>query len=689
VQSPRFSAGTRVATALLLAGLASIGLAAAMRSGYAIDPQRAPTTPSMPAQGSAALAPIDPQKWQDQQDMTWADYHPIPGVDWADPSRAPGRALRVALIAIDFPDQPFVVTLPKTSDLFGNPQVDPVRREDVPRFYADFFGKPGPFNHGHTINGFWMEQTDGQVGIPKIDAFGPYRMPRNLFEYGLNEYKQQSGCPTGFTCDGRMEPDADALWQKGAGAGIAKSYDVILRIYAGYDETGVWQEFGEMKFKSKDDIPAEWGNPDTTKPRWVVSRYVPWTAWKAGAQQWGLSSVRQGENSGTITHEIAHLIFHIGDNNNNPYVEPYRRVGSGPWDLMDRGSFNGPGGPHRRFVVPASEGAFMPAEMMLRSRIMLGFVRPEQVLRLSRNGLAASGLVVATVGARETEPSASALAGITVALDGEAPQDRTPPCDINKDPLCAGAPNWNDYSVEVVQRIGYDSFTPDSGVLIAKNKQKPDNSCGYSCFTWVVDAHPEDIRTLDFKRPDGTPVMRTIADYRQLNDALFHAGLGSGSAFEWEDTPNRLHFYVLDVRKDGRGILAYTVGVRSLDGAGPQARGVALAPPAAPKAPGSTAPLAFTLTNTGKAGATGASIHPQDATPLLGSDIYRLSVSVDRPGWSARLQNALAAVKAGESTAVPVYVTRPPGGGAPATITLKATSESDPTKTATARIVAK
>ena len=212
MQSPRFSAGTRVATALLLAGLASIGLAAAMRSGYAIDPQRAPTTPSMPAQGSAALAPIDPQKWQDQQDMTWADYHPIPGVDWADPSRAPGRALRVALIAIDFPDQPFVVTLPKTSDLFGNPQVDPVRREDVPRFYADFFGKPGPFNHGHTINGFWMEQTDGQVGIPKIDAFGPYRMPRNLFEYGLNEYKQQSGCPTGFTCDGRMEPDADALW---------------------------------------------------------------------------------------------------------------------------------------------------------------------------------------------------------------------------------------------------------------------------------------------------------------------------------------------------------------------------------------------------------------------------------------------------------------------------------------------
>ena len=86
----------------------------------------------------------------------------------------------------------------------------------------------------------------------------------------------------------------------------------MLRIYAGYDETSVWQEFGEMKFASKEDIPAEWGNPDTTKPRWVPTRYVPWTSWRAGAQQWGLSSVRQGESSGTITHEIAHFAFRTG-----------------------------------------------------------------------------------------------------------------------------------------------------------------------------------------------------------------------------------------------------------------------------------------------------------------------------------------------------------------------------------------
>src|SRR3954447_26735430 len=168
------------------------------------------------AQGPAPLnpAPLDPQRVVDQQEMTWADYRPIPGVNWADPALKPSKKqFRVALIAVDFPDQPFVITLPKQSDLFGNPQVQPVRREQVPRFYADFFNTPGEWNHGQTINGYWMEQSRGQVGIGRIDAFGPYRMPKNLFQYGLNEWGQQGGVPGGFRADGKLEPDADALWR--------------------------------------------------------------------------------------------------------------------------------------------------------------------------------------------------------------------------------------------------------------------------------------------------------------------------------------------------------------------------------------------------------------------------------------------------------------------------------------------
>jgi M6 family metalloprotease-like protein len=632
------------------------------------------------------LSPLDPQRWQDQEAMTWSDYRPIPGTTWADAKPGSMRNFRVALVAVDFPDQPFVITLPRKSDLFGNPQVDPVKRDEVPRFYADFWGMPNALNRGHTIHEYWMEQSRGRVGIPSIDAYGPYRMPKNLFQYGLREHGQEVGCPTGLVCDGRMEPDADALWLAAAGSDIKSKYDIVLRIYAGYDETSVWQEFGEMKFATKEDIPAEWGNPDTTKPRWVPTRYVPWTSWKAGAQQWGLSSVRQGESSGTITHEIAHFAFQTGDNNNNPYARPYRRVGSGPWDIMDRGSFNGPGGPHRRWVVPANEGASMPAGFMLRNRIRFEFVRPEQVLKLNRDGLAKSGLAVATITARAVEPGTGAFAGVTVAFDGDAPQDRTPPCDMKTDPLCSGEPVWNSYSIEVVQRIGYDSFTPDNGVLIAKNKDRESNSCGYRCFTWVIDAHPEDINTLDFIKPDGTRVMRTVADYRQLNDALFHAGMNSGSQYEWVDGPNRLHFYVVDLLKDARGILSYRVGVRSLDGAGPHVRGVSASAAQSVAVSGSAAVMAVTVRNTGTAARVDPALHPQDASPHVTSDVYRVSLTIEGEGWAADLPNALLALKPGESAKVPVRVMRTRAGGA-GRITVTIASESDPSKTASAATV--
>ena len=345
-----------------IALLASFGMV-----GLALRPSEEQIQ-AAPASQAQRPAPIDPQIVQDQDDMTWADYKPIPGKKWSDPKLVPTRKqFKVALLAIDFEDQPFVITQPKQKELFGNPQIDPVPRERVAQFYADFFNTPSAINHGQTINGYWMEQTRGAVGIGKLDVYGPYRMPKKLFQYGLNEWGQEGGIPTGYEANGRMEPDADSLWVKDAGAGINRKYDIVLRIYAGYDETGVWQEFGEMKFASKDDIPPEWGNPDTSKPRWVATRYVPWTSWKAGQMQWGISSVRQGENSGTITHEIAHFTFGVPDNNNNPYITPYRRVGSGPWDVMDRGSFNGPGGPHRRWVVPPTEGAAMPAGLTLRS----------------------------------------------------------------------------------------------------------------------------------------------------------------------------------------------------------------------------------------------------------------------------------------------------------------------------------
>lgn len=632
---------------------------------------------------------IDPQRVRDQYDMTWDDYRPIPGADWAHGGNiGTRRTMRVAIVAADYPDLPFVLTLKKGSDLFGNPRIDPVARAAVPQFYADFYNTPQAINHGHTIHEYWMEQSRGRIGVT-ARAFGPYRMPHRYFQYGG---LAAGDLPDGYAPDNEASRELDSIWRADEGPAIASNFDLVVRLYAGYDETATWQEFGEMKFQTKEDITREWGNPDSTKRRWVPTRYVPWTSWMAGVWPWsnaGGGYITQGESINSIRHEIAHAAFSIGDNYNNPYARPYRRAPAGPWDLMDRGSFNGPFGPHHRFVLPPNEGGSMASGLMLRQRLQFGFVDSSNVLMLSRDGLAKTGVAVADVTARAVDAIPGTLSGIVVRLDGAAPHDRTPPDDPETNPLSSGTPSYDFYTAEVVQRIGYDSYTPDNGVLIAKNKDRASNTGGpngFTDFAWTIDAHPEDIDKLDFRRPNGEPVMRSVADYRQLNDALFHAGTNSGSQYEWEDTPNRLHFYIVDVHHDARGILSYTLGVRSLDGAGPQTRGVSLA--AAPAADSTAARfhLTVTLTNTGRSAATPANAHPRDESAFLNSDIYRITASVEGTGWAVDLQNALAAIRSGATQSVPVFVRHTVGASDQAVVTVTARSESDPTKVATVRV---
>jgi hypothetical protein len=354
---------------------------------------------------------------------------------------------------------------------------------------------------------------------------------------------------------------------------------------------------------------------------------------------------------------------------------------------MDRGSFNGPFGPHHRFALPPNEGGSMSSGLMLRQRLQFGFVDSSRVLFLNRDGLAKSGVAVADVTARAVDPIPGTVSGVVVRLDGLAPQDKTPVDDPATNPLSSGVPNFNFYTMEVVQRLGYDSFTPDNGVLLAKNKDRASNTGGPNgptVFAWTIDAHPEDIKKLDFKRPNGEPVMRSVADYRQLNDALFHVGTNSGSAFEWEDTANRLHFYVVDRRRDERGILVYTLAVRSLDGDGPHHRGVELSPRDTGE---STRRIVVVgVTNTGRAAPIAANVHPRDASQALGFDVFRLSASNEGQGWRASLPNDLVAVRNGETRPIEAYGSPVNGASASATLIIMAKSESDPAAVRTVRI---
>ncbi|MEV0678544.1 M6 family metalloprotease domain-containing protein [Actinosynnema sp. NPDC050436] len=685
---------------LVVAALVSVAALTAGNSGALAAPPDAPEHPwqydhwpqQQPWQQGRDTArvaaqagfpgPVDPQDWVNPDHMTWErDYKKIPGTNWADPAvKGSVRTFKGALVLLDYPNQPFVVTQPQSSTVFGNPSAEAhdIPRDQVAQFYRDFLNKPNGLNRGHTVHEYWMEDSGGRYGVD-LASFGPYTMPGKDHEYAM-EFQSAADCPAGDRCDRDIRTDGRAAWVADVGAQVPAGFDFVYFLSAGQDESGTWQEFGMMKFPTKQDVPDAFGPPDPALPNWSSTRYVDWTSWAAGSAIWpnaggGSSTQAESSGQGVYAHELSHLLG-IGDNYNNPYGNPPRRAYTGIWDMLSRGSFNGPGGPHSRWVIPATAGASLGAQHVLRNKIKLGIVDERNVLRLSREALGDSGLVVAKVTARTVQAGPKGLSGVNVAL---GTGDLAPACDIRTDPLCDGG-GYQNYTVEVVDRMGADSFTPDAGVLLAKTKNED-----RAPFAWVVDANPQDIGMTDYVLPDGRRVPITVGDYRQLSDALFHVGTGSGSEYEYVDQANRLHFYVLDVKRDGQGVLSYTVAIRSLDGAGPQRRGVRVLPTAGRTGRDGVATCEFPLFNTGR-NAAPAGQHPEDVAQYLGSDVYRVSATAEGRGWTVSVPNALATAEFGRQVRVPVHAKRD-GGPLLTKVTLKATSESDPSKSATATCV--
>ncbi len=528
------------------------------------------------------------------------------------------------------------------------------------------------------MNRYWMEDSFGKYGVA-LDSFGPYQLPGNSYQYFMTEFGGNANlahCPAltpAKPCNRNFRTDARAAWLADVGAAKIAEYDNIFYVSAGEDESATWQEFGEMKWKTQEEVPDAFGPKsygDLTQTNWAVTRYVPWSSWAAVSGIWpnasGNTSI-EAEASGmaTYAHELTHNLG-LPDNYNNPFGTTQQVTATGMWDMMSRGSFNGPGGQHTRFMIPPTQGEALGSQHNIRNKRVLNFITDNDLLRLNRDGLAQSGMAVADVTAREIAPTGGEISGVNIALNGTG--DNEPPCVVATNPNCDGviraangtiSGKWNNYTMEVVQQIGSDSYDPGHGVLISKTKNS-NSSCGsYSCFVWVVDSHPEDINKVDFVYPDGTPKMATIGDERQKNDGSFNAGLNSGSTYEYEDGPNRLHFYIIDKRTDATGMLHYTVGVKSLDGAGPQTRGVSLASPQLGNAEGYTT-CTFNLTNTGAA-ATTPNVHPQDASAYLNSDVYRLSATATGHRLGRAPQNALTTAKFGASTRCRSTSRRAPG----------------------------
>jgi len=528
-----------------------------------------------------------------------------------------------------------------------------------------------------------------------LTVFGAYQMPSLSYQYGVDDEDDggfnPGACPEKGPCSVDLRTDALGAWRRDIGNETASAFELVFILSAGQDESSTWQEFGEMKFQTPEDVPKEFGPPDDSIPNWAHTRYVNWTSWASASVIWpnaGGGSSTQAESSGmsTYAHELSHLLG-IGDNYNNPYSVPQRRDYAGPFSMLSRGSFNGPGGPHTRWQIPAQLGGSMGSPHTMGDKLRIDLVDASKVLQVSRSALAGSGLVAAEITARVVSPGANQLMGLHILIG----TDLSPACNTQTDPYCDGG-GYHNYDVEVIDRMGSDSFQPDHGVMISKTK----NSTNRAPFQWVIDANPQDINVVDFYRPDGTPSMLTIGDYRQLADALFHAGTRSGSQFEFVDKDNKLHFYVVNIRRDGTGVLHYTVAVRSLDGSGASKHGVKLASGVVAKsnkdkkdknkgtATDKGVTCTFELTNSGKY-VDGHTAHPQDLSAYLKSDVYRLSAKVDGAGWRVELPNALAVAEYGKSTKVNVAVGAEKSAKNSAVVTLAATSESDPKVSATAK----
>jgi M6 family metalloprotease-like protein len=493
--------------------------------------------------------------------MTWADYHDIPGVDWREGDADPPKKLRAALILGDFQDQGFRVA--ETS-------VDPTGQaglgvDNPAQYWLDylFYDKsPTAAQHGHTVDEYWLENSYGLVGV-EAETFGPYTMEGNMYEYGIRDQGSDADCPDGPDgCQGDFDTELvqASLVDVTTSQSEHGEFDFRFLLHAGYDESGVWLNYGMAEFANEEAVTDAFGPAYPDHRNWATTRYVPWTSFFAAQQIWShalpgaLSTQGESDGGSTYAHELSHILG-VLDNYNNPYAENPDRAYAGPWDMMDRGTFNGPGGPFERNQIPPTQGGTMGSHHMLRNKIRMGFIPAAEVMTITQSALDTAGAIKVRVMQRETPPitdDPDMYSGVRVALT----QDNSS-CNTDN-PKCDGG-GYDYYDMEVVNRQGFDSFLPDHGVLIAKSK-----TADAAPFIWTIDAHPKDLTYADYVTADGTDVPYTVGDYRQLADAAFHAGTAKNTRNTYFDRANNLAFYVLKKRPDA-GRLTYMVAVESLD----------------------------------------------------------------------------------------------------------------------------
>ena len=391
-----------------------------------------------------------------------------------------------------------------------------------PQFYQDFLNTPERRSTAATPSTSTGWRTPAAGTASTSAAFGAYQMPAKSHEYGIEpSFQRGAGCPAGDTCStGHPHRRPRAPGSPTSARRSPTQYDFVFFLTAGQDESATWQEFGEMKFQTKEDVTDEFGPPDAgaaeLEQRPATST---WTSWQAGAEHLAERRRRQLDPGGELGHgrrtrtSSATSSASATTTTTRTRCRPAAPT-AGPGTMSPR-HVQRPGRPAQPLADPGRPAARRWARSTCcATRSSSASSTSSNVLRLvPRRRWPTPAWSWPRVTARAV--AAPARPGSPASTSRWTTATCSPPCDVADRPAAATAAATTTTRVEVVDRMGTDSFTPDTGVLLAKTK-----NADTAPFMWVVDANPQDIDMVDFVRPDGTPAED---DHRRLPAALRRA----------------------------------------------------------------------------------------------------------------------------------------------------------------------
>ena len=118
---------------------------------------------------------------------------------------------------------------------------------------------------------------------------------------------------------------------------------------------------------------------------------------------------------------------------------------------------------------------------MLHYKLRLGVLAAAEQVTLERDTLADQGTAVVSIKARESVPNGD-LVGVTVDLGPRATTSparaRTRATSRRSSTARTAPAAYPGYRVEVVDRVGNDSFAPGHGVLLSKSRTRARRRCG-------------------------------------------------------------------------------------------------------------------------------------------------------------------------------------------------------------------